>query len=110
MIIAQKMPLDCYYKVIDFVFGSPKQLYDNVLKEINNLSQEFNRKKYISNIIISLGTSVTLGNINWNNLWFRLIYKKYFINQIALKMRNQNLPLFSLHKIFINFECLSKLE
>ncbi len=104
-----RLPLECQYLIDDFISGCPLNIYNKVINELNDLSQQFNRRKYIGSIVISLGTSNAVGNINWNNLWFMLIYKNYFIKKIANRMRSQNLPVYSLHKIFVNFECLSKI-
>lgn len=108
MEVLYKLPLECHYIINDFIYGCPRSVYNKAIKQLNELSQQFNRKKYIGNIIISLGTSNTIGNINWNNLWFMLIYKNYFIKKIANRMRSKNVPLYSIHKIFINFDYLSK--
>lgn len=104
-----RLPLECRYLIDDFINGCPLNMYDKVINQLHDLSQQLNRKKYIGSIIISIGAPNTIGNINWNNLWFMLIYKNYFVRKIAHHLRAQNLPLYSIHKIFINFECLSKI-
>lgn len=104
----KKLPTECLYNINDFIYGSPRDLYKNVIQQINDLNSQFSRKKYISSVIISLGIPNTIGRINWNNLWYMLIYKKYFIGKVATQMKHKNLSLFCVHKIFVNFEILSK--
>ena len=107
MIVSYKLPIECHYIIKDFIYGCPRSIYNKTINQINELSQQFNKKKYIGSIVISLGTYNTIGNINWNNLWFMLIYRNYFVKKIANQMRSKNLPLYSIHKIFINFDYLS---
>jgi len=108
MTFFKKLPIECLYNIYDFIYGSPRDLYKSVIDQIKNLNTQFTRKKYISSIIISLGIPNTIGTINWNNLWYMLIYKKYFIGSVATQMKHKNLSLFSVHKIFVNFEILSR--
>lgn len=108
MPLLNQLPIECLYNINDFIYGSPKELYKNVIKQINDLNSQFSRKKYISSVIISLGIPNSIRNINWNNLWYILIYKKYFIGIVAINMKEKKVSLFDVHKIFVNFEILSR--
>ena len=108
MSFLKKLPTECLYNINDFIYGSPIDLYKNVIEQINDLNSQFSRKKYISSVIISLGIPNSIGSINWNNLWYILIYKKYFIGTVATHMKEKKLSLFDVHKIFVNFEILSR--
>ena len=107
MIIYKKLPTECLFLISDFTIGDPRFLFKKVIQQLNDLSLQFTTKKYTSNIIISFRQSRKEISINWNNLWYTFIYKKYFTQNISRKMKQNRLSLFSIPKIFINFECIN---
>lgn len=108
MTFFKKLPIECLYNIYDFIYGSPRDLYQKVIEQIKDLNTQLTQKKYISSVIISLGIPNSIGSISWNNLWYMLIYKKYFTIKIATQMKYKNLSIFCIHKIFVNFEIFSK--
>ena len=42
-----QLPIECLYNINDFIYGSPKELYKNVIKQINDLNSQFSRKKLL---------------------------------------------------------------
>ena len=109
MSFSRKIPTECLYTINDFIYGTPQNLHKNVIEQINDLNSQFTRKKYISSVIINLRIPRINQSINWNNFWYLLVYKKYFIRKVATQMRNTNLSLFDIHRIFVNFEILSRI-
>ena len=112
------LPIEIKYYIYDIAGGTPKQLYSKTMNQLRELNCQFLDKSYINNIIKLIydpehnlnfqpetPTYITAEEQlkQWNYLWYNYVYKHFFTKIASIRLKNTNTVIFSINKIFINF-------
>ena len=103
------LPVDIQYIILDFAFGTPKQQYRKSMLQLRELNCQFVKNSYIDNVIDVMKHRARYDQIHWNHIWYICLYKLFFTNIAARRLRDHNIPIYHINKIFINFSKASSL-
>ena len=97
------LPLELRYIILEFAFGTPKQQYRKTMSQLRELSCQFTENSYIDNIFNIMGHQVRYDRRHWNSIWYTCLYKLFFTNITARRLRDSNVTIHHIHRLFVNF-------
>ena len=115
------IPIELWYHIYEYAYGTPKQIKYKVLTQLRQLSYQFTNRSYINNMISLLCQSKSFDKPNytgvgrvfkggaderkhWNDLWYIYLYKHFLTPSSAKRLKNSNIDVCSISRIFINFD------
>jgi len=98
------IPIEIRYHIYDYAYGTPTQGYNKVVLQLRQLRDQFTNRSYINNMIAAFYPELAIIRQNWNNLWYTYLYKHFFAPVPAKRLRDSNINVGTIHRIFINFE------
>lgn len=98
------IPIELRYHIYDYIYGTPKQMYDKVLIQLRQLSSQFTNRSYMNNMIAAFYPELAIIRKQWNNLWYIYLYTHFFVPISAKQLRDSNIKVGTISRIFINFE------
>ena len=97
------LPLEIRYIILEFAYGTPKQQYRKAMSQLRELSCQFTENSYINNIFFFMADQVKDDRKHWNSIWYTYLYKIFFTKMSAQRLKNSNIPIRHIHRLFVNF-------
>ena len=96
-------PIEIKYLIYDYLYGTPIHNYNLVIKNIYQISYSFTSHNPKTNILLILEKHNLVNIENWNFLWYKKFYNRFFSLVYCDRMLAKKVSLQSIPRIFINF-------